>query len=494
MAADALRCIALAVKEDDFPAEMDSYNGEEQHPARDLLRDPKNFVDVEQGLTFLGITGIVDPPRPEVRGSIERCMDAGIRVVVITGDNKKTAESVCRQIGIFDDDEDLSDKSMTGREFMAKSVHEQEAFLLGEGGRVFSRAEPTHKMAIVRLLKANDEVAAMTGDGVNDAPALKAADIGIAMGIAGTEVAKEASDMVLADDNFATIVSAVEEGRSIYNNTKAFIRYMISSNIGEVACIFIAAALGLPEIMVPVQLLWVNLVTDGPPATALGFNPPDPDIMRKPPRRSDDQLISPWVFFRYMVVGMYVGFATVGVFVYWFVSYSDAADAHTLVPFELLRQWHSCDAGALADPTSPFYNFSMPSLPGVDLGDNPCNYFHTGTIKACTMSLTVLVAIEMLNALNALSEDSSLITMPPWVNPWLLLAMTSSFALHFVILYVPALADLFNIFPLDFKDWMICLAFAAPVILIDEVLKAVGRARTNAALAARARHTKHKHD
>ncbi|KAK9069167.1 hypothetical protein SSX86_013283 [Deinandra increscens subsp. villosa] len=471
LSSSALRVLGFAYKED--PPEFTTYDGDEDHPAHNLLLDPANYSKIESNLVFAGLAGLRDPPRKEVRQAIEDCRGAGIQVIVITGDNKNTAEAICREIGVFGQHEDISSRSLTGREFMEH--HDQKGHLAYKGGLLFSRAEPRHKQEIVRLLKDLGEVVAMTGDGVNDAPALKLADIGIAMGIAGTEVAKEASDMVLADDNFSTIVAAVGEGRSIYNNMKAFIRYMISSNIGEVASIFLTAAIGIPEGLIPVQLLWVNLVTDGPPATALGFNPPDKYIMKKAPRRSDDSLISAWILFRYLVIGLYVGVATVGVFVIWythgsFLGIDLSQDGHSLVTYSQLANWDQCKT---------WDNFTVSPFKAGDrmfnFDSNPCDYFQGGKVKAMTLSLSVLVAIEMFNSLNALSEDESLLTMPPWVNPWLLIAMSISFGLHFLILYVPFLAQVFSIVPLTFNEWLLVLAVALPVILIDEILKFVGR-------------------
>ncbi|RLN32576.1 hypothetical protein BBJ28_00020362, partial [Nothophytophthora sp. Chile5] len=250
LARKTLRCLALAKKDD--LAEFSSYDGDRHHPSHKLLEKTENFAAIESKLTFIGLASMLDPPRPEVRPMIEICHTAGIRVIVITGDNKLTAESICHKIGVFKDGDDISSRSFTGAQFFALPLEKRNEYLSDGHGMVFSRTEPKHKQQLVKMLKQLGEVTAMTGDGVNDAPALKQADIGIAMGITGTEVAKEASDMVLADDNFATIVSAVEEGRAIYNNMQAFIRYLISSNIGEVAAIFFTAALGLPEGLIPV--------------------------------------------------------------------------------------------------------------------------------------------------------------------------------------------------------------------------------------------------
>jgi len=280
---------------------------------------------------------------------------------------------------------------------------------------------------------------------------LKKADIGVAMG-SGTDVAILASDLVLTDSNFATIEKAVEEGRLIYNNTKQFIRYLISSNIGEVVSIFLTVLLGMPEALIPVQLLWVNLVTDSLPATALGFNPPDHQIMRVPPRNSREPLVGKWLFFRYMVVGIYVGCATVFGYAWWFMFYEGGPQ----ISWYQLTHFHSCAS-------------KFPEI--------GCQMFTNNMSKsATTMSLSILVVVEMFNAMNSLSENESLLVLPLWRNPFLVAAIALSMALHVCILYIPFFTNLFAINPLNWVEWKAVLFISAPVILIDEALKFISSA------------------
>jgi len=425
----------------------------------------KEYTTLEQGMTLLGLVGMLDPPREEVALSIRQCRDAGIRVIVITGDNQNTAETICRQIGVFGEYEDLKGKSYTGRQF--DDLNEDQKMQAVKRASLFSRTEPGHKSKLVDLLQSAGEVVAMTGDGVNDAPALKKSDIGVAMG-SGTDVAKLAADMVLADDNFATIEVAVEEGRSIYNNTQQFIRYLISSNIGEVVSIFLTAALGMPEALIPVQLLWVNLVTDGLPATALSFNPKDHDVMKRPPRKRDERLISGWLFFRYMVIGTYVGLATVGGYAWWFMFYEGGPQ---ITFWQLVSLDPNITIGPHANNQQSHFHSCNSLFPEIG-----CSMFSNDSAKAAsTVSLSILVVIEMLNAMNALSSSESLMTLPLWNNMILVYAITLSMALHFGLVYTPILQSIFGIVPLNMDEWQIVLGWSAPIILIDEGLKYIER-------------------
>ncbi|XP_071922992.1 calcium-transporting ATPase 3, endoplasmic reticulum-type isoform X2 [Coffea arabica] len=423
---ETLRCLALAWKKMPTGQQALSFHDEKE-------------------LTFIGLVGMLDPPREEVRNAIASCMTAGIRVIVVTGDNKTTAESVCQKIGAFNHLEDFAGHSYTASEFEQLPALQKTMAL--QRMSLFTRVEPSHKRILVEALQHQNEVVAMTGDGVNDAPALKKADIGIAMG-SGTAVAKSASDMVLADDNFTTIIAAVAEGRAIYNNTKQFIRYMISSNIGEVVCIFFAAVLGIPDTLMPVQLLWVNLVTDGLPATAIGFNKQDSDVMKAKPRKVNEAVVSGWLFFRYLVIGAYVGLATIAGFIWWFV-YSDSGPK---IPYTELMNFDSCSTRETAYPCSIFSD-RHPS----------------------TVSMTVLVVVEMFNALNNLSENQSLIVIPPWSNLWLVASIVLTILLHMLILYVQPLAVLFSVTPLSWSEWTVVLYLSFPVIIIDEILKFFSR-------------------
>jgi len=284
--------------------------------------------------------------------------------------------------------------------------------------------------------------------------------VGFSMGITGTEVAKEASAIVLLDDNFSSIVNAVEEGRTIYANMKAFIKYMISSNIGEVVSIFLTSMLGIPEGFNSIQLLWVNLVTDGVPATALCFNPPEADIMMREPRSKNEPILNSWTLTRFLVIGTYVGAATVAIFIYYYTEYSWAGDGHPLISFSQLSSWTNCKKW---DKTT-FAGFA-----------DPCDYFVDGKKKASTLSLTVLVVIEMLNALNATSENLSIFRVGVFVNAWLIKAIGLTMFLHCAIMYIPFFNPVFSVAPLSVRDWVLVFLFSLPVIAIEECLKFVSR-------------------
>jgi len=440
----ALRCLAHAVLDRKLSA------------SDPRLQDPSKFEEVESDLTLVGLTGILDPPREEVKGAIQACKRAGIRVMVITGDNPKTAETICRMIGVLEEGEAAEGKSFTGKQWSAMSLEEKRKAI--KTAKLFSRTEPIHKKDIVELLQVPveeggpGETAAMTGDGVNDAPALKAASIGVAMG-SGTSVAQGAAKMVLADDNFISIVGAVEEGRAIYANTKAFIRYLISSNIGEVVCVFLSVLLGLPEVLSPVSLLWVNLVTDGLPATALSFNPAEPGIMSLPPRRRDEQLVDGWMLTRYLLTGIYVGVATVWGYVWWMCVNAQG-------PRMSFRQLRG----------------NMQCMPGTKFANGyGCEVFHDK--RPGTLALSVLVTIEMFNALNAVTESKSLLSLPPWANPWLILAVAGSFIQHILVLSWPAAEMIFHVKKLNRHEWNCVLLVSAPIILLDEIMKFFTRLR-----------------
>lgn len=429
----ALRTLCIAYKELSEPIDAEK------------VADPFCYASIESGLEPLGLVAMRDPPRVGISESIAQCRAANIRVLVLTGDNQQTAEAIGKRIGLFDEDSSIDRKvSMTGAEFDsikdARDIKDALSNL-----RLLSRVEPRHKTRLVSLLQEAGHVVAMTGDGVNDAPALKRADIGIAMG-SGTDVARAAADIVLTDDNFSTIIAAVQEGRSIYDNTKQFIRYLISSNIGEVACVMGTALMGLPEVLSPVQLLWVNLVTDGLPATALGFNPPSPGSMRHLPRGKDEPLVDRWLFIRYLIIGMYVGVATIGGFVWFLMSASRGPKL----------SWT-----ALNSASSEF------------------------TVIASTVALSVLVVIEMANALNSLSENESIFRLGPQRNPILIAAISLSIFLHVLILYIPNLAKIFGVAPLNREEWVAVIGLSLPVISIDEILKFITRKSEKTILKAK---------
>ncbi len=350
--------------------------------------DIKNEKSLEQNFTFLGLVGMIDPPRPEAWEAVEKARKAGIRSVMITGDYKVTAEAVAKKVGIVK----KKSNALTGEDL--EKMSDDELFKEVKNVSVYARVSPSHKVRILEALKKRGEVVAMTGDGVNDAPALKKSDIGVAMGIKGTDVSKEAADMVLQDDNYATIVKAVEKGRGIFDNIKKFINYLLTSNAGEILVIFIASLIGLPLPLIAVQILWINLLTDGLPAVALSVDPHDSNIMERKPRNSEEGIITNEMVFDIIFVGALMCIGT------------------------LLLFNHSLTGGA-------------------------------DIVYARSVALAVLVVLEVVR-LQMVREKYNI---GVFSNKWLILAVISSIGFLLSILYIPQLQILFKTAPINLFDW-----------------------------------------
>lgn len=364
-----------------------------------------NLVDAENQLVFIGLAGMFDPPRKEARTAVQKCVTAGIRPVMITGDHKITACAVARELGMYTPGQQV----LTGSDI--EKMGEDEFVEAAKNTSVYARVAPAHKLKIVRALKRLGHTVAMTGDGVNDAPAVKEADIGIAMGKGGTDVTREASSMILMDDNFATIVAAVEEGRAIFSNIRKFIRYLLSCNIGEVLTMFLGMILGLPVPLLPIQILWVNLVTDGLPAIALGMEPAERGIMTQKPRESKKGVFSDGLAFLIVTRGILIGAGTLAVFA------------------AILR-----------------------------LGGD--------TVLARTGAFTTLVLMQLIHVFECKSERKSIFEIPFFDNIYLVLAVACSAIMMLAAIYLPFLQNLFKTVPLKLSEWSLIVgaSLLGPII------------------------------
>lgn len=393
------------------------------------LCDEKIAVDeFEKELVLIGIVGMIDPPRLEVKGSVKQAQNAGITVVMITGDHKNTAFAIAKELGIAKS----IDESILGEEL--DNYTDEELVKLVPKYRVFSRVSPEHKVRIIRALKSGDNIVSMTGDGVNDAPSLKIADIGVAMGITGTDVAKGASDMILTDDNFTTIVSAIEEGRNIYNNIKKSIIFLLSCNLGEVVSIFLATMLGWPMPLVATQILWINLVTDTMPALSLGVDPSTVDVMNEKPRETNESFFSNGAWFRALVGGISIGFLT-------------------LLAFYI----------GLYEKGINLFFVDIESIAREDL------------IYARTMSFIVLTVSQLLYAFTMRSDKFSILKVGLFKNKYLNISLIVGVALQLLLISIPFLAEAFSVTKLSLVDFDIVVVFAIIPLLLNELLKKVIR-------------------
>jgi len=391
MASQALRVMALAYKE------CSAYPEELTHD------------HIYGNLTLVGLVGIIDPARPEAKKAVADCKKAGIKVIMITGDQKATAEAIAKEIGFH------SGVAVTGVEL--DNISDEELSKRIDSISVFARVEPLHKLRIVKALKTKGYTVAMTGDGVNDGPALRSADIGIAMGIKGTDVAREASDMVLTDDNFASIVAAVEEGRVMFANIRRSVFYLLSTNIGEIMLWVVSILAGVPLPVVAVQILWINLVTDGICTIPLGLEPKHSNVLKEPPRRSGKGIVYQGMLSRIVFIALFMAMGTFFIF-----------------------------------------NWEVP---------------RAGLDEARTIAFCLLCAFQWINALNARSDQQSIFKLGVFSNRLLIGGIALAILLQMLVVYAPPLQSLFYTVPIGLEAWGIIIAVAFGLLLVEEIRKRI---------------------
>ena len=438
MAKDALRVLAMAYKEMD-------------HEPTD-----EEMKNIENDLIFVGMVGMIDPPREEVKVAVEKCKTAGIKTVMITGDHKITAVAIAKALGILENE----DEAITGSEL--EEMSDEDLTKNIRKYSVYARVSPEHKVRIVKAWQANGEIVAMTGDGVNDAPALKTADIGCAMGIVGTDVSKEAADVILTDDNFATIVSSVEEGRRIYDNILKAIQFLLSSNVGEIIVLFLAILItpwlgstfnidiGLIEVLLPIHILWINLVTDSLPALALAVDPAEDDVMKRKPKKQKG-IFTKGMSFRVVYQGIMIGLLTLAAFIIGIAT-----------PEENLPTMVKID-GTL---------YGVEEVESLDEAlANGAEYVEKQEVKVeigQTMAFMVLAFSELVHVFNIRNNKKSVFKTHPFNNKMLLLAIGASAALMLIILLVPALRHIFSIPILPMGNLIeTILLIIAPLVIVE---------------------------
>ena len=438
MAKSALRVLAFAYKELD-------------HEPTD-----EEMKNIEENLTFVGMVGMIDPPREEVKKAVEKCKTAGIKTVMITGDHKITAVAIAKALGILENE----DEALTGKELeempdkdLAKNIRKYS---------VYARVSPEHKVRIVKAWQKNGEIVAMTGDGVNDAPALKTADIGCAMGIVGTDVSKEAADVILTDDNFATIVSSVEEGRRIYDNILKAIQFLLSSNVGEIIALFIAILItpwisnkfgidiGLIEVLLPIHILWVNLVTDSLPALALAVDPAEDDVMKRKPKKHKG-IFTKGMTWRVVYQGIMIGLLTLAAFIIGIAT-----------PEENLPQMVRMDGKIYQAEEIENLEYEL---------QNGAEYVETQEVRVeigQAMAFIVLAFSELVHVFNIRNNKKSIFKTHPFNNKMLLLAIGGSAVLMLAILLIPGLRHLFSIPILPVGNLIeAILLVIAPIVIVE---------------------------